>query len=108
MNPTVKKMDESLGKVKPGTDTRDTDAAPPNPSKSATRTMRAVTWQGKKDMRVENVPMPLISHPEDVIVKVTATTICSGSDLHSWQGEIPGFEAGCVVGHEAMGVIVEM
>ena len=46
--------------------------------------MRAVTWQGKRDVRVDNVPDPTIQHPTDAIIRVTSTAIC-GSDLHLYE-----------------------
>jgi len=58
-------------------------------------------------MRVENVPDPKILNPHDAIVKVTLTAIC-GSDLHFYDGYIPGFEKGDIVGHEFMGEVVEV
>jgi threonine dehydrogenase-like Zn-dependent dehydrogenase len=68
--------------------------------------MRALTWQGKKDVRVETVDDPAIVNPRDVIIKVTSTAIC-GSDLHLYDGMIPTMQAGDVLGHEFMGEIVE-
>ena len=56
--------------------------------------------------RYEVVPRPVISEPNDVLLRVTATTIC-GSDLHLYTGELPGMESGDVVGHEFMGIIEE-
>jgi threonine dehydrogenase-like Zn-dependent dehydrogenase len=69
--------------------------------------MRAVTWQGKKDVRVETVPDPGIVNPRDAIVKVTSTAIC-GSDLHLYDGVIPTMQAGDILGHEFMGEVVEV
>jgi threonine dehydrogenase-like Zn-dependent dehydrogenase len=69
--------------------------------------MRAVCWEGKKDVRVHTVPDPKILNPRDAIVKVTATAIC-GSDLHLYNGRIPSMEAGDILGHEFMGEIVEV
>ena len=54
--------------------------------------MKALTWHGKGDMRCESVPDPKIEHPRDAIIKVTACAIC-GSDLHIFDGVIPGDEA---------------
>lgn len=68
--------------------------------------MRALTWHGKHDVRVERVPDPRIQAPTDVIVQVTATAIC-GSDIHLYNGYIPGLEAGDILGHEFMGTVVE-
>jgi threonine dehydrogenase-like Zn-dependent dehydrogenase len=67
--------------------------------------MRAVTWQGARKVGCSMVPKPRITHPADVIVRITACTICSGSDLHLYNGEIPGIDAGFVLGHEGMGII---
>ena len=50
--------------------------------------MRAVTWQGRRDVRVETVPDPEIRNARDAIVKITSTAIC-GSDLHLYDGYIP-------------------
>ena len=69
--------------------------------------MKAITWHGKHDMRCESVPDPRIEHPRDAIIKVTACAIC-GSDLHIYDGVIPSMERGDVVGHEAMGEVVEV
>ncbi|TBR23140.1 MAG: glutathione-dependent formaldehyde dehydrogenase, partial [Reyranella sp.] len=51
--------------------------------------LKALTWHGKNDMRCESVPDPKIEHPRDAIIKVTACAIC-GSDLHIFNGVIPG------------------
>ena len=67
--------------------------------------MHAITWQGKRSVTCSLVPKPALTHPGDVIVKVTACTICSGSDLHLYAGEIPTMESGFILGHEAMGII---
>ncbi|HLL23557.1 MAG TPA: alcohol dehydrogenase catalytic domain-containing protein, partial [Kofleriaceae bacterium] len=67
--------------------------------------MKAVVWNGKRDMRVENVPDPTIVNPHDAIVKVTSTAIC-GSDLHLYNGYIPAMKPGDIMGHEFMGEIV--
>ncbi|NDV49295.1 zinc-dependent alcohol dehydrogenase [Salipiger sp. PrR003] len=68
--------------------------------------MRALTWHGTHDVRVDTVPDPEILNPRDVIVEVTATAIC-GSDLHLYDGVIPGVKSGDILGHEFMGRIVE-
>jgi threonine dehydrogenase-like Zn-dependent dehydrogenase len=69
--------------------------------------MKAICWQGKKDMRCEEVPDPRIEDPRDCIIKVTTTCIC-GSDLHLYDGLIPTMCAGDVMGHEPMGEVVEV
>jgi len=69
--------------------------------------MKALVWHGKEDVRVDNVPDPKIVDPGDAIIKVTSTAIC-GSDLHLYDGYIPTMEEGDVLGHEAMGEVVEV
>ncbi len=69
--------------------------------------MRANTWHGKNDVRVEQKPDPSIVDPRDAIVKVTLTAIC-GSDLHIYDGFIPSMEPGDIIGHEFMGEIVAL
>jgi threonine dehydrogenase-like Zn-dependent dehydrogenase len=69
--------------------------------------MKALTWHGKGDMRCESVPDPIIQHPRDAIIKVTACAIC-GSDLHIYDGMIPSMQHGDVMGHETMGEVVEV
>ncbi len=68
--------------------------------------MRANCWQGKKKMAVERVPDPKILNSQDAIVKITSTAIC-GSDLHLYNGFVPGMQEGDIVGHEFMGEVVE-
>ena len=68
--------------------------------------MRALTWHGTKDVRVDTVSDPEIINPRDAIIKVTSTAIC-GSDLHLYDGVIPGVKPGDVLGHEFMGEVVE-
>ena len=69
--------------------------------------MRAVTWHGRHDVRVDTVPNPEIVNPRDCIIKVTSTAIC-GSDLHLYDGYIPTMCAGDIMGHENMGEVVEV
>jgi threonine dehydrogenase-like Zn-dependent dehydrogenase len=66
--------------------------------------MRAVTWQGKRNVTVETVPDPIIKEPTDAIIKVTSTNIC-GSDLHLYEVLGAFMTPGDVLGHEAMGVV---
>ncbi|MBX7535042.1 glutathione-dependent formaldehyde dehydrogenase [Qipengyuania sp. GH1] len=68
--------------------------------------MRALTWHGTHDVRVDTVPDPEIINPRDAILKITSTAIC-GSDLHLYDGVIPGVVPGDVLGHEFMGEVVE-
>jgi len=69
--------------------------------------MRALCWNGKKNVRVEHVPDPQIIDQHDAIVKVTSTAIC-GSDLHLYNGLMPTMERGDILGHEFMGEVVEV
>ncbi|MER7070532.1 zinc-dependent alcohol dehydrogenase [Terrabacter sp. NPDC000476] len=66
--------------------------------------MRAVTWQGKGDVRVETVPDPTIEAPSDAIIRVTTTNIC-GSDLHLYEPLAAFMTPGDILGHEPMGVV---
>ncbi len=69
--------------------------------------MRAVTWQGRRKVSVENVPDPLIKEPTDAIIRVTTTNIC-GSDLHLYEVLGAFMTPGDILGHEAMGVVEEV
>lgn len=69
--------------------------------------MKAVTWQGRKDMRVEEVPDPTIQESTDAIIRITSTGLC-GSDLHLYDPLTPFMTPGDVVGHEPMGVVEEV
>jgi threonine dehydrogenase-like Zn-dependent dehydrogenase len=68
--------------------------------------MKATCWEGKRKVRVEQVPDPKILNSRDAILRVTATAIC-GSDLHLYNGFIPTMERGDILGHEFMGEVVE-
>lgn len=69
--------------------------------------MRAVTWQGPRDMRVETVPDPAITEPTDAIIRVTSTGLC-GSDLHLYDPLSAFMQPGDIVGHEPMGIVEEI
>ncbi|WP_445153432.1 zinc-dependent alcohol dehydrogenase [Arthrobacter sp. Hor0625] len=69
--------------------------------------MKALTWQGKRSVSVENVPDPVIQEPTDAIVRITSTAIC-GSDLHLYETLGPYMHKGDIIGHEPMGVVVEV
>lgn len=69
--------------------------------------MRALTYHGAHDVRVDTVPDPVIEEADDIILKVTATAIC-GSDLHLYRGKIPATESGDIFGHEFMGIVEEV
>ena len=64
--------------------------------------MKALTYHGSKDVRVETVPDPRLLEDDDIILRVTATAIC-GSDLHIYRGKIPMMKNGDILGHEFMG-----
>lgn len=69
--------------------------------------MRALTYHGAHDVRVDTVTDPILEEPDDLILRVTATAIC-GSDLHLYRGKIPAVEDGDIFGHEFMGVVEEV
>ena len=69
--------------------------------------MKAVTWQGKQDVRVEEVPDPTIVEPTDAIVRITTTNIC-GSDLHLYEPLAAFMGVGDILGHESMGIVEEV
>jgi threonine dehydrogenase-like Zn-dependent dehydrogenase len=69
--------------------------------------MRAVTWHGKRDVRVDTVPDPSIQQPTDAIVRVTSSGIC-GSDLHLYEVMGPFMGEGDILGHEPMGIVEEV
>ncbi len=69
--------------------------------------MKAVTWQGKRDVRVEQVPDPKIEQPTDAIIEVTSTNIC-GSDLHLYEVLGAFMNPGDILGHEPMGIVREV
>jgi len=69
--------------------------------------MQAVTWHGKRDVRVEDVPDPAIREPTDAIVRVTSSGIC-GSDLHLYEVMGPYMREGDILGHEPIGIVEEV
>jgi threonine dehydrogenase-like Zn-dependent dehydrogenase len=69
--------------------------------------MKAVTWHGTEDVRVDNVPDPRIEQPTDAIVRLTSTAIC-GSDLHLYRVLGPFIDEGDILGHEPMGIVEEV
>ena len=69
--------------------------------------MRALCYHGKQDIRCDSVPDPKIEDGRDAIIKVTACAIC-GSDLHLYDGFMPGMQHGDIMGHEFMGEVVEV
>ena len=69
--------------------------------------MRAVTWHGRRDVRVDTVPDPAIEDPTDVVVRITSSGIC-GSDLHLYEVLGPFLDPGDILGHEPMGIVEEV
>ncbi len=69
--------------------------------------MKAVVWHGKRDVRVDEVPDPVIQEPTDAIVRITTTNIC-GSDLHLYETLGPFMGVGDILGHEPMGIVEEV
>lgn len=69
--------------------------------------MKAVTWHGKRDVRIDTVPDPKIEDPTDAIVRITTTGIC-GSDLHLYEVLGPFLSEGDILGHEPMGIVEEV
>ncbi|GIP40315.1 glutathione-dependent formaldehyde dehydrogenase [Paenibacillus sp. J31TS4] len=69
--------------------------------------MKAVTYQGMKQVEVKETEDPKLIKKDDVIVRITTTAIC-GSDLHIYHGMIPGMPDGYVIGHEPMGIVEEV
>ncbi|SFC19968.1 zinc-dependent alcohol dehydrogenase [Streptomyces aidingensis] len=68
--------------------------------------MKAVVWRGKRDVRVEDAPDPVIQEPTDAVVRVTSTGLC-GSDLHLYEVLSPFMAPGDILGHEPMGIVEE-
>jgi threonine dehydrogenase-like Zn-dependent dehydrogenase len=69
--------------------------------------LKAVVWHGKEDVRVDNVPDPIIQESTDAIVRITSTAIC-GSDLHLYAKLSPLMREGDIIGHEPMGIVEEV
>ncbi|HEX2527752.1 MAG TPA: zinc-dependent alcohol dehydrogenase [Geminicoccus sp.] len=69
--------------------------------------MRALRWHARNDIRCDTVPDPKIEHPRDAVIKVTTCAIC-GSDLHLFDGFMPGMESGDIMGHEFMGEVIDV
>jgi glutathione-independent formaldehyde dehydrogenase len=68
--------------------------------------MKAVVYNGPRDIVVKELPAPQIAYPTDVLVRITSTNIC-GSDLHMYEGRT-SLEAGKIIGHENLGEVVEV
>jgi threonine dehydrogenase-like Zn-dependent dehydrogenase len=69
--------------------------------------MKALTYHGARNVRVETVADPVLVADDDILLRVTATAIC-GSDLHIFRGKIPGMKEGDILGHEFMGIVEDI
>jgi threonine dehydrogenase-like Zn-dependent dehydrogenase len=69
--------------------------------------MKALTWHGKRDVRIDEVPDPVLQEPTDAIIKITTTGLC-GSDLHLYEVLGPFLGEGDILGHEPMGIVEEV
>ena len=69
--------------------------------------MKALTWHGRRDVRVDTVPDPTIEQPTDAIIRVTSSGLC-GSDLHLYEVLGPFMGEGDILGHEPMGIVEEV
>ncbi|WP_411104704.1 zinc-dependent alcohol dehydrogenase [Streptomyces sp. cmx-4-9] len=69
--------------------------------------MRALTWHGKRDVRVDTAPDPVIRDDDDIVVRVTTTGLC-GSDLHLYEVLGAFLDPGDILGHEPMGIVEEV
>ncbi|TFY81351.1 hypothetical protein EWM64_g2662 [Hericium alpestre] len=97
MQPVANKAQEKLGPVETAVSTE------PKWREDGS-TMKALAWFGPTDVRVIESRIPDITDPDDVILKVTGSTIC-GSDLHLYHGEILALQKGDILGHEFMGIV---
>ena len=68
--------------------------------------MKAIVYEGIKDVKVKRVEDPSIKNADDIIIRVTSTAIC-GSDLHLIHGMVPNMPKGFILGHETMGIVEE-
>jgi threonine dehydrogenase-like Zn-dependent dehydrogenase len=69
--------------------------------------MKAVVFHDIGDIRLDEVPDPVIEHPTDAIVRITTSAIC-GTDLHMIRGTMPGMKPGTILGHEGVGIVEEL
>lgn len=69
--------------------------------------MKALTWESRQNVALRQVSEPKILRPDDAIIKITTAAIC-GSDLHLYNGYVPSMKQGDILGHENMGLVVEV
>lgn len=79
---------------------------PTQPIWHPTEKMHCLVYRGKKQIEYEEHPRPCITAPTDILLKVTATTVC-GSDLHLYKGTFLGMRSGDIPGHEFLGIVEE-
>lgn len=84
---------------------KDTTATPSQPKYDESRLQKCLCWQGNNNIKYEDKPVPIVTDPHDVVLRITSTTIC-GSDLHLYHGGI-AMKPGDIMGHEFMGIIEE-
>ena len=98
LNTVANAAQAKLGAHPTSASNQDTQNTDPN------HKMQACVWLGKEKLEMQQVDVPAVTDPEDVIIKVTGSTVC-GSDLHLYHGEILQLKKGDILGHEMMGVV---
>jgi threonine dehydrogenase-like Zn-dependent dehydrogenase len=99
MNIIFKGAEKALGEVETST--------PVKPKLDEAHPMHALAWYGKKDVRYIETPRPMITDQRDIVLRVTASSIC-GSDLHMYTNHLPDMHKGDILGHEFMGIVEEV
>jgi threonine dehydrogenase-like Zn-dependent dehydrogenase len=99
MNAISNLVEKAMGK-------RPTES-PTQPQVDPNKKMHALIWDGKEDVKYVEKPRPVITAATDIILRITATSIC-GSDLHMYSGNMPALESGDILGHEFMGIVDEV
>src|ERR1700694_1216672 len=84
-----------------------TEPASPQTTSTATGPMMAVVYHGPGKRAWEETPRPAIQNATGAIVRITTTTIC-GTDLHILKGDLPAVTPGRILGHEGIGVVMEV
>ena len=84
-----------------------TEPASPQTTSTATGRMKALVYHGPGKRAWEETPRPAIQNPTDAIVRITTSTIC-GTDLHILKGDLPSVTPGRILGHEGIGVVIEV
>jgi len=99
INAATQLADKVLGKAP--------TAERPQPRTDPSKPMHALIWNGAKDIEYIETPRPMLTDPEDIVLKITATTIC-GSDLHLYTNAMLDMHKGDILGHEFMGIVDEV